>query len=320
MILQRLLIVVAAMLMACTAALAQYPQRPVKLVVPAAPGGGTDVQARIMAQRLSERLGQQFVIENIGGAGGNVAAAAVSRADADGYTLLMIAPATVINHSLYVRPGYDALKDFAQVAGWAQSPLFFIANPALAVANLRELAEHAKANPGKLGFGSGPGFINHMVMELYKIEASANILFVPYRGQAPALTDVISGQIQLTVDSIASSGQFVEAGKVRALAITGAERSPRFRDVPTVAESGFPRLTANTWYGVIGPAKMPAEIAAKLGAEIAAIQREPEVVKRIQTVGAEPFVNGPDDFARFYRNELAKWSDVIARSGLKKIE
>ncbi len=314
---KRIFVVVAAILMACTAAWAQYPQRPVKVVVPAAPGGGTDVQARIMAQRLSERLGQQFVIENIGGAGGNVAAATVGRADADGYTLLMIAPAIVVNHSLYARPGYDALKDFVQVAGWAESPLFFIANPSLSVASLKELADYAKANPGKLGFGSGPGFINHMVMELFKIETAADILFVPYRGQGPALTDVISGQIQLTVDSIASSGQFVEAGKVRALAITGAQRSPRFRDVPTVAESGYPKLTANTWYGVLGPAKMPAEIAAKLGAEIAAIQREPEVVKRIQAVGAEPFISGPEQFARFYRDEIEKWSAVVKQAGLK---
>ena len=188
------------MLVACSAALAQYPQRPVKVVVPAAAGGGTDIQARYMAARLSERLGQQFIIENVPAAGGNAAAAQVGRAEPDGYTLLMIAPATVINHSLYARPGYDARKDFAQVAAWAQSPLLFIANPSLAVANLKELADYTKANPGKLAFGSGPGFINHMVMELYKIEASANILFVPYRGQAPALTDVLSGQIALTVE------------------------------------------------------------------------------------------------------------------------
>ena len=245
-----LVLAVAALLAAANIATAQYPQRPVKIVVPAAPGGGTDVQARYLAQRLSERLGQQFIIENIGAAGGNVAAATVGRADADGYTLLMIAPATVINASLYVRPGYDALKDFVQVAGWAQSPLLFIANPSLASRNLKELASYAKANPGKLEFGSGQGFINHMVMELFKIEADAKILFVPYRGQAPVLTDVISGQIQLTVDSIASSGQFVESGKVRALAITSAERSPRFRDVPTVAEEGYPKLTGNTWYGL----------------------------------------------------------------------
>lgn len=198
--LKQVLLAIGAIVLSATTAAAQYPQRPVKLVVPAAPGGGTDVQARYMAARLSERLRQQFVIENVGAAGGNVAAGQVAKAAPDGYTLLMIAPATVINHTLYARPGFDALKDFVQVAPWAQSPLLFIANPSLPVADLKELSANAKANPGKLSFGSGPGFINHMVMELYKIEAGANIVFVPYRGQAPALTDVVSGQIPLTVD------------------------------------------------------------------------------------------------------------------------
>jgi tripartite-type tricarboxylate transporter receptor subunit TctC len=299
------------------AASAQYPSKPVKVVVPAAPGGGTDIQARYMAARLSDRLGQQFVIENVAPAGGNVAAAQVAKASPDGYTLLMIAPATVINHTLYARPGFDALTDFTQVAAWSQSPLLFIANPSAPIANLKELADYAKANPGKLAFGSGPGFINHMVMELFKIEAGANILFVPYRGQAPALTDVVSGQIQLTVDSLASAGQFVEAGKVKALAITGAARAAAFPQVPTVAEAGFPKLTANTWYGLIAPAHVPADIVAKLAAEIAAIQREPASVQRIREMGAEPFIGGSSEFTAFYRNEVAKWAAVIKTSGLK---
>ncbi len=313
----RILFALAAMLIACGAALAQYPQRPVKVVVPAAAGGGTDIQARYMAARLSARLGQQFIIENVPAAGGNAAAAQVGRAEPDGYTLLMIAPATVINHSLYARPGYDARKDFAQVAAWAQSPLLFLANPSLAVANLKELADYAKSNPGKLAFGSGPGFINHMVMELFKIEASANILFVPYRGQAPALTDVLSGQIALTVDSVASARQYVDSGKVKALAITSAARSSAFPSVPTAAESGFPKLTANTWYGVLAPAKVPPDIVARLAAEIAVIQKDPAADKRIREMGAEPFIGGPEEFARFYANEIEKWAAVIKTSGLK---
>ncbi len=315
--LRHVLFVIGTIVLSTTVAAAQYPQRPVKLVVPAAPGGGTDVQARYMAARLSERLRQQFVIENVGAAGGNVAAGQVAKADPDGYTLLMIAPATVINHTLYARPGFDALKDFVQVAAWAQSPLLFIANPNLAVSDLRQLTAHAKSNPGKLSFGSGPGFINHMVMELYKIEAGVNIVFVPYRGQAPALTDVVSGQIPLTVDSIASSGQFVETGKVKALAITGAQRSPAFANVPTVAEGGFPKLTGNTWYGLLAPAGTPSAIVDKLSAEVRAIQAEPESVKRIQAMGAEPFVGDAAAFTRFYRNEVAKWAEVIKTSGLK---
>jgi tripartite-type tricarboxylate transporter receptor subunit TctC len=305
------------LLAALGSASAQYPQRPVKIVVPAAPGGGTDVQARLLAARLSERLGQQFIIENVGAGGGNVAAAQVAKADPDGYTLFVIAPATVINATLYARPGYDAVKDFIEVAAWAQSPLLFIANPNLAVANLKELAASAKANPGKLAFGSGPGFINHMVMELFKLETGADILFVPYRGQAPALTDVVSGQIQLTVDSIASSGAFVESGKVKALAITSAQRSATFPTVPTVTESGFPKLTGSSWYGLLAPANTPGDIVSKLSAEVAAIQAEPESVKRLAAIGAEPFVGNTAEFTKFYRDEVARWADVIKTTGLK---
>jgi tripartite-type tricarboxylate transporter receptor subunit TctC len=253
----------------------------------------------------------------VGAAGGNVAAAQVAKADPDGYSLFMIAPATVINSTLYARPGFDAMRDFVQVAAWAQSPLLFIANPSLPASNLKELAASAKAKPHTLAFGSGPGFINHMVMELFKIESGADILFVPYRGQAPALTDVVSGQIQLTVDSIASSGPFVEAGKVRALAITSAQRSAAFPAVPTVAESGFPKLTGNTWYGLLAPAKTPSDIVARLSTEVAAIQAEASSVKQIEATGAEPFIAGAAEFTRFYQAEAAKWAAVIKTSGLK---
>jgi tripartite-type tricarboxylate transporter receptor subunit TctC len=316
----RLALAAAAILATIGAATAQYPQKPVKIVVPYAAGGGTDVQARYMAARLSERLGQQFVIENNGGAGGNIATAAAGKAEPDGYTLLFVAPAVAINVSLYARAGYDALADFVPVAGWAQSPLLFIKNVSLPVADLKGLAALAKANPGKLAFGSGQGFINHMVMELYKIETGTDILFVPYRGQAPAMTDLIGGQIQLTVDSIASAGPFVESGKVQAIATTSAARLPAFANVPTVAESGYPKLTGPTWYGVLAPAKTPPDIVAKLAAEIAAVQRDPAAVKRIAEIGGEPFVQGPAEFARFYRDEVAKWADVIAKSGMKKVE
>src|SRR5262249_5551648 len=224
----RLVLAAAAMFAAIGAAAAQYPQKPVKIVVPYAAGGGTDVQARYMVARLSERLGQQFVIENNGGAGGNNATAAAGKAGPDGYTLLFVAPAVAINVALFARPGYDAVREFLPVSGPDQSPLLVIQNRAADGADLKGLAAYAKANPGKLAFGSGQGFINHMVMELYKIETGADILFVPYRGQAPAMTDLIGGQIQLTVDSIASAGPFVESGKVKASRTTRAERCAAF--------------------------------------------------------------------------------------------
>lgn len=314
---KRSILVLATMLATVTVSYAQYPTRPVKIVMPAAPGGGTDIHGRYMAARLSERLGQQFYIENVPAAGGNVAAAQVAKAEPDGYTLLMIAPATAINHSLYAKPGFDAIKDFVQIAGWAQSPLLFVVNPDFPVKSLKELTDTAKANPGKFSFGNGPGFINHMVMELYKIEAGVNIQFVPYRGMAPVMVDLISGVIPVTVDSTASSRQHVESGKVRALAITSAERSPLFPNVPTVTEAGYPTLTGGTWYGVLGPAKMPADIVKKLSDEIVAIQAEAVSIKRIQDMGADPFVANAAAFTKFYQAEVDKWANVVKATGLK---
>jgi tripartite-type tricarboxylate transporter receptor subunit TctC len=308
------------MLSLTTTALAQYPQRPVKVIAAAAAGGGIDFQLRILTARLSERLGQQFYIENVAAAGGNLAAQTLARAEPDGYTIAMIAPAMVISHTLYVKPGYDALTDFVQVAAWAQSPLMLIANKDFQPSTVKEMAAYSSANPDKLSYGSGPGFPNHMMMELLKLESKSNIQFIPYRGQAPVLNDLLSGQIQLSMDSVASCGEFVKTGKVKGLAITSAARSPDFPDVPTIAEAGYPKITGGTWYGIVAPAKTPPEIIQKLSAEITAIQAEPAVVARIKQLGAEPLVAGADDFTKFFRAELIRWGDVIKAANLKRIE
>jgi tripartite-type tricarboxylate transporter receptor subunit TctC len=303
-----------------TTAFAQYPQRPVKVIAAAAAGGGIDIQLRFLTARLSERLGQQFYVENVAAAGGNLAATTLARAEPDGYTIAMVAPAIVISHTLYVKPGFDALADFVQIAAWAQSPLMLVANKDFQPSSLKELVAYAAINPDKLSYGSGPGFPNHMMMELLKLESKANIQFIPYRGQAPALSDVVSGQIQLTMDSIASCGEFVKTGKVKGLAITSAERSPDFPDVPTIAEAGYPHITGGTWYGIVAPAKTPPEIVRKLSAEIAAIQGEPASVARIKQLGAEPFVAGTDEFTKFFRAELTRWGDVIKTANIKRVE
>jgi tripartite-type tricarboxylate transporter receptor subunit TctC len=320
MMIRYLAIAAAALIGSGTAASAQYPDRAITIVVGAAPGGGTDVQARILADRLTEKLGQRVLVENKAGAGGNIAQADIARATPDGYRIIMMAPAPAINHTLYETPGFDMLKDFKGIAMWADSPLLFVVNPKLPVNNLKELAAYSKANPNKLNYGNGVGFINQMVMELYKIEAGADIQFVPYQGMAPARTDVISGQIETTVDSIASSGPFVENGQLKGLAVTSKQRLPRFPTLPTVTEAGFPGLTRTTWYGLAGPAGMPDAVAQRLAKEIAAIQAEPETIKKIEASGATPLVMGAAEFHKFMIDDTNTWAKVIASAKMPKVK
>jgi tripartite-type tricarboxylate transporter receptor subunit TctC len=313
-------IALAAFLGATTLAFAQYPERAITIVVGAAPGGGTDVQARILADRLAERLGQRVLIENKTGAGGNIAQADIARSAPDGYRLIMMPPAQAINHTLYVTPGFDMLKDFKAVAMWAESPLLFVVNPKIPVNNLKELAAYSKSHPAKLNYGNGTGFINQMVMELFKTESGADIQFVPYGGMAQARTDTISGQVETTVDSIASSGPYVENGQLRGLAVTSKERLPRFANLPTVTEAGFPNLTRSTWYAVVAPAGLPDAIAERLAKEIAAIQAEPATIKKIEASGASPFVLGPAASQKFLAGETTTWAKVIESSKIEKVK
>lgn len=298
---------------------AQYPTKPITIVVGASAGGGTDIQARILAERLTAKLGKRVIIDNRPGAGSNIATSHVAKASPDGYTLALIATSTPINHSLYARPGFDALRDLTPVAGWAEAPLMFVVNPKLPINSLKDLADYSKKHPDELDYGNAIGFPNQMVMELFKLEAGADILFVPYQGLVQARTDVIAGQIEVTVDSIASSGPFVEKGQLRALAITSERRATRFPNVPTVAEAGYPNVTRKTWYGIVGPAGMPADVVARLANAIADIQAEPDVVKRIQDTGAEPFILGSSEFSAFMTSEVATWAHVIAQAKMEKV-
>jgi tripartite-type tricarboxylate transporter receptor subunit TctC len=308
-----------ALLAGTGAAMADYPEQPITIVVGASAGGGTDIQTRILAERMTELLGQQVLVDNRPGAGSNIASQFVAGSAPDGYTLTMIAPSFTINQTLYADAGFSG-ADFAPVAGWSQAPLLFVVNPDLPVSTLQELADYAKEHPDELDYGNGVGFPNMMVMELFKLESGADIQFIPYPGMAPARTDVIGGTIETTVDSLGSSGPFVESGDLKALAVSTAERIDAFPDVPTVAEAGFPAVTNFTWYGLLAPAGTPQEILDTLGDTIAQIQAEPATVEQIAAGGATPFISGPAEFTSFVTEQTSTWADVIDKAGLEKVE
>lgn len=316
----KLITAALAVLLSTGVAFAEYPEKPITLVVGASAGGGTDIQTRILAERLSDVLGQQVIVDNRPGAGSNIASTFVKAAKPDGYTFTMIGPAFVINDSLYVDPGFDATDDFVAVAGWAKAPLFFVVNPDLPVSTLQELADYSQAHPNELDYGNGIGFINMMVMELFKIEANADIQFVPYPGMAPARTDVLGGQIETTVDSVASSGSFVESGALRALAVSSDARLERFPDVPTVAEAGFPGVTNFSWYGVMAPKGTPQDILDKVGNAVVAILAEDGTIEKIAAGSATPLVAGPAEFQTFVGEQVDVWAKVIKESGLELVQ
>ena len=295
-----------------------YPSRPIRLVVPYPAGGPTDLLARIVATRLGDKLGQPVIIDNKSGASGMVGAEAVARAAPDGYTLLANASIHVINPSLYAKPRYDAIADFAPVSNLADVPLVLALNAKVPARSVKELAALAKSANPPLAFASaGNATSQHLSGEAFKIAAGVDMLHVPYKGSAPALTDLIGGQVQLMFDSLPSSMPFIKAGTIRPLAVTTARRSTALPDVPTVAESGFPGFSISTWYGVWAPAATPPAIVQRLSQEIAADVRLPEVREQFAGMGAEPVGNTPEEFAAFTKTELAKWARIVKQSGAK---
>lgn len=311
---------IAVLLAGVAAAQADYPERPITITVGASAGGGGDIQARILAEKLTEKLGQQVLVENQPGAGTNIASGNLAKATPDGYTLNLAGGAIVINHTLYANPGFDALNDFVPVAAWGTTPLIFVAHPDVQADTLQELADLSKANPATLNYGNGVGFPNHMVMELFKLQSGADIQFVPYPGMAPARTDVIGGQIEVTVDSIDSAGPFIKQGQLKGLAVTTAARLPGYPDVPTTAEAGYPDVNQTAWYGVMAPAGTPSDIVEKLAAAIAEVQRDPAAAERIQAGGSTPMIAGPEEFGRFFADQVATWAKVINDAGIEKVQ
>jgi tripartite-type tricarboxylate transporter receptor subunit TctC len=294
-----------------------YPTKPVRWIVGFPPGGPADIFSRLIGQWLSERLGQQFVIENRPGAAGNVATEAVARAAADGYTLLQVGPPHVINAALYDKLSFNFVADITPIANIARSPNVLVVNPSVPARSLPEFIAYAKANPGKINMASsGNGTVTHVAGELFKMMTHINMVHVPYRGSSPALADLVGGQAEVMFDNLPSSIGFIKSGKLRALAITTAERSAQLPDTPSVAEF-LPGYEASSWFGVGAPKNTPPEIVDKLNREINSGLADPGLVAKIEALGAKAVRGSSADFARFIAEEAEKWARVVKFSGAK---
>ena len=296
-----------------------YPSKPIRFVVPYPAGGPLDTVARLIGQRLTESTKQPVIVDNKPGAGGNIGADAVAKAPADGYTILMGAVAThAINPTLYASIPYDPIRDFAPVTQVASTPNVLVVHPSIPASSVKEFIAYAKANPGKLNFGSGStGSAGHLAGELFKTMAGIDMTHVPYKGAAPAMQDLIGGQIQLMFDNLASSLAQVRAGKVKALAVTTAKRSALAPELPTIAESGLPGFDINTWFGIFVPAATPRETVERLHAEFTRALAAADVRERMLNLGAEPVGSTPGEFAAYIRSEAAKYARVIKASGAR---
>jgi tripartite-type tricarboxylate transporter receptor subunit TctC len=311
--------VAAALAAAPWGAMAQaaYPAKPINLVVPFSAGGTTDILARIVGEGLKKELGQPVVIDNRAGAGGNIGGALAAKAAPDGYTLFMGTVGThAINASLYKAMPFDPIKDFAPLTRVAMVPNLLVAHPSRPYKNVKELVAYAKANPGKVNFGSsGNGSSIHLSGELFNALAKVDMIHVPYKGSAPAVTDLVGGQIDLMFDNMPSAIQHVRSGRLRPLAVTTAKRSPELPDVPTIAEAGVPGYEATSWFGMFAPAATPAPVIARLNAALVKVLADPEVKKKMAEQGAEALSERPEQFAEFIRKETAKWTRVVKASG-----
>ena len=311
-------VVLGAGLLGGTSALAQaYPTKPVTIIVPFAAGGTTDILARIIGQALTAELGQSVVVDNRAGAGGNIGGQAAAKATPDGHTLFMGTVGThAINASLYKKMPFDPVKDFAPLTRVANVPNLLVANPAQPYKSVKDLIAYARANPGKVNFGSsGNGSSNHLSGELFKSLAKVDMQHVPYKGSAPAVTDLLGNQIGIMFDNMPSAIPHVRSGKLVPLAVTTAKRSPELPNVPTIAEAGVPGYEATSWFGMFAPAGTPAPVLAKLNAAIVKVLAQPDVKKKINEQGAEVYSETPEQFAAFIQAESVKWGKVVKESG-----
>ena len=314
-----LLALIVAMLPGVVAA-ETYPSRPIKLVVPFPPGGPNDIIARVVAQRMSELLGQPIVIDNRGGAGGVVGTDAVAKAAPDGYTIgICSAGAIAISASLVEKVPYDSVKDLTPITLVATVPELLVVPESLPVKTFQELVALAKAQPGKLNFASsGPGSMPHLAGELLKINAKIDIVHVPYRGAAPAVNDVLGGQVQMVFLDTPVLLPHIKSGKFRALAVAAKERAPSVPDVPTMSELGLASVDAENWYGMVGPANLPKDIVDKLNKAAADAMKSPEVIDKLTPQGAKLIGDSPEHFGAFIKSEILKWGAVVKASGAKQ--
>ena len=310
------LCVAAALVAFAALAQAAWPEKPVRLMVGFAPGG-SDIGGRIIAQKLSEMWGQPVVVDNRPGAAGNIAAELVAKASPDGYTILLFVNSYTINTSVYKGLTWDALKDFAPVARYTSSPMIVVVNPKFPAKNLKEMTDYAKANPGKLFFGSaGSGTAPHLVGELYAMQAGTQITHVPYKGSAPSLMGLVSGEVQLSFAASSSVSAFVKDGRLRPLAVTTSKRDPQFPDVPTVAEAGIPGFDADIWYGLVVPAKTPPAIIKKISEDVKTALDDPEIQAKLRQNGLEPAFMTPEQMGELLKRDVARWKEVATRINL----
>ena len=304
----------AAPLLAQTA----YPVKPVRILVGAPPGGGNDIMARLIAQRLSENLGQQVIVENRPGAGATLATDLVAKSAPDGHTLFMTPSAHALSPSIYRKLPFDPVKDFAAIGQMASVPLVVIVNASLPVASLRELIELARAKPNSINFGSGGnGAAQHLAGEYLKSLAGIEMVHVPYKGSGQAIPDLIGGQIQLMVEPLASAMPHIRGGKVRALAVTSRQRVASLPDLPTAEEAGLPGYEVTAWYGLLAPAGTPPEVVAKLNAEMNKVIAQPAMRDSLATQGAIPVSGTPQQFMDLIVAEIARWRPIIQRAGIR---
>jgi tripartite-type tricarboxylate transporter receptor subunit TctC len=299
------------------AAQERYPAKVVRLIVPFAPGGGADISARTIAQKLTERLGQQFVVDNRAGGGGNLGTELVAKAAPDGYTLLLVSSSYGANPSLY-KLSFDPVSGFEPITLVSQQPFIAVVHPSLPVKSIKQLVALAKARPGDLAFASsGAGGIQHLALEYFKSAAGVDILHVPYKGGATAHTDLMAGNVQMTFGTILSTLNMVQQGKVRALAVTTAQRTPALPDTPTMIEAGIPGFVVTGWYAVLAPAHTPKAITALLNREIVALLQAADVKERLAKEGSTVAASTPEELTRHLRTEISKWEKVTRSAGIR---
>jgi tripartite-type tricarboxylate transporter receptor subunit TctC len=299
-------------------AAAPYPNQPIKWVVPFPPGGAMDTMARTLGERLSVSMKQPVVIENRAGAGGAIGSGMVAKAAPDGHTMMIVSIGHAVNPSIYPKLPYDATRDFEPVSLVGIVPNLLVAHPSVKANNVKELIVLAKARPGKLTYASaGNGTTVHLAAELFNSMAGVDIMHVPYKGSAPAVTDLMGGQVDIMFDSLSSAKPYVESGRLKALAVTTAKRSSVFPDVPTIAESGLPGYELSGWYAVFVPAKTPKAIVERLNAELVKALKQPDVRARFAQIGAEPVGSSPQELANTLKTETARWAGIVRERNIK---
>ena len=314
---RRLFVAIVAGALALPALAQQYPSRPVRILVGFAPGGGVDISARLLAAKLGDFLGQQFIVENKPGAGTNIAAAEAAKSAPDGYTLFMNSPAVVINTALYAKPPYQ-LSDFTGVSIFSATTNLLVVPASLPVKNVQDLVRMAKEKPGALNYSSaGQGTTQHLAGELFKLRTGTKIVHVPYKGSGPSMTALLASEVQLTFINPVAAGGHVKAGKLRALAVTDDKRTELMPDVPTMKEAGVEGVEVSLWYALLAPAATPKDVVEKLGAAVGRAAKDPQVREALKKQGADPVGNTPAEFNAYLKDEYARWSEVVRVSGAR---